>query len=88
MKQLLETGVPENAQSMQAIGYKEMVPYLHGEYSLEKAAEEIRTRTRHYAKRQMTYLKRLEEIRYVDTENETAYEQIEEIFYGKRDEGK
>ena len=46
----------------------------------EKAAEEIRTRTRHYAKRQMTYLKRLEEIRYVDPEDGNAYEQMEEIF--------
>ena len=35
----------------------------------------------------MTYLKRLEEIRYVDPENETAYEQIEEIFMGKGTKG-
>ena len=80
VKRLLEDGVPEDAQSMQAIGYKEMVPYLRGEYALETAADVIRTRTRHYAKRQMTYLKRLNEIRYVDPEAGSAYEQIEKIF--------
>ena len=85
VRRLLSEGVPEDAQSMQAIGYKEMVPMIRGEYSSETAAEEIRKRTRHYAKRQQTYLKRLDEIRYVETENENAYRQIEKIFteYGE-----
>ena len=87
VEQLLEEGVPKDVQSMQAIGYKEMIPYLRGDYSLEKAAEEIRTRTRHYAKRQMTYLKRLEEIRYVNPEDGNAYEQTEEIFMGAGTKG-
>ena len=73
---LLAEGVPEDAQSMQAIGYKEMIPYLHGEYDLEDAAEKIRTATRHYAKRQMTFLRREESIKYVRTEQGNAYEEI------------
>ncbi len=80
VRRLLEAGVPDDAQSMQAIGYKEMIPYIRGECTLEKASEEIRTRTRHYAKRQITYLKRLENIRYTDTEAKDAYGQIEKIF--------
>ncbi len=80
VRRLIEEGVPEDAQSMQAIGYKEMIPAVRGEYSLEAAAEEIRKRTRHYAKRQMTYLKRIESVRYADPEADDAYKKIEEIF--------
>ena len=56
---LLESGVSPKAQSMQALGYKEMVPCIWtGDWSLEKAVEEIRKGTRHYAKRQETFLRR------------------------------
>ena len=80
VEKLLEAGVPDDAQSMQAIGYKEMIPYLRGECSTEKAADEIRKRTRHYAKRQMTFLKRIDNVIYMDSESENAYEKIREIF--------
>jgi tRNA dimethylallyltransferase len=76
---LLAEGVPEEAQSMQGLGYKEMVPCIRGEYSVEDAAERIRLGTRHFAKRQMTFLRREEQIRYVSTEETDAYEQIREL---------
>ena len=76
---LLAEGVPEDAQSMQGLGYKEMVPCIRGEYSVEDAAERIRLGTRHYAKRQMTFLRREEQIRYVNTEEAGAYEEIREL---------
>lgn len=41
----------------QAIGYKETIAYLNGEYSLEECIELIKKRTRNYAKRQVTYFK-------------------------------
>ncbi len=78
---LLKAGVPEDAQSMCAIGYKEMIPYIRGECTLQTAAEEIRKNTRHYAKRQMTYLKRFDSIHYIDLSASGADEQIMEIFY-------
>ena len=71
---LLEEGVPENAQSMCGLGYKEMIPCVRGEYSEEEAAEKIRTGTRHYAKRQMTFLRREENICYIRTDRDGAYE--------------
>ena len=43
---------------MQALGYKEMVLYLEGIWTLEKAIEEIQKGSRHYAKRQGTFLRR------------------------------
>lgn len=44
----------------QAIGYRQLLPYLAGECSLEAAGEEIKTATRRYAKRQMTWFRRTE----------------------------
>ena len=40
---LLEEGVREDAQSMNGLGYKEMIPCIRGEYSLEEAAEKTPT---------------------------------------------
>lgn len=80
VKGLLADGVSPEDQSMQAIGYKEMIPYLKGEYSLETASEEIKKGTRHYAKRQITFLKHLEEIQYVETDSGNAYEKLKEIY--------
>ena len=76
---LLEEGVPEDAQSMQGLGYKEMIPCVRGECSVEEAAERIRLGTRHYAKRQMTFLRREEQIRYVDTGCADACEEIRRL---------
>ena len=82
---LLEEGVPENARSMQGLGYKEMIPYLHGEITLEEATKQIILGSRHYAKRQITFLKRISEITYVETDREDCAEQILRIF-GKEEE--
>lgn len=73
---LLEEGVPEDARSMSGLGYKEMIPCIHGECSVEDAAEMIRKGTRHYAKRQMTFLRREESIHYVRTDREDAYDEL------------
>ena len=47
----------ESCKSMQAIGYKEIIPALNGEYSLEYAIELVKKNSRNYAKRQVTYIK-------------------------------
>ena len=73
---LLEEGVPEDARSMNGLGYKEMIPCIRGDCSIEEAAEQIRKGTRHYAKRQMTFLRREENIRYIRTDRDGAYEKI------------
>lgn len=58
VKALLASGVPESATSMQAIGYKEVVSALRGEFSLEDAVEQIKLSSRRYAKRQLTWFAR------------------------------
>lgn len=46
-----------NNQCMQGIGYKEILEYLDGNISLEQSIEKIKTSTRHYAKRQLTWFR-------------------------------
>lgn len=55
-KRLLDEGVFERSQTAaQAIGYKELLPYLRGEDSLENCIDELKKATRRYAKRQTTW---------------------------------
>ncbi len=54
---LLESGVPPEAQAMQGIGYKEMIPVVKGVVSLPDARDQIVLNTKHYAKRQETWFK-------------------------------
>ena len=64
MRSLLASGVPEKATSMQAIGYKEFLPVLKGNCSEREAAEEVKKRSRNYAKRQLTWFRRNERIHW------------------------
>ena len=84
VQQLLQDGVLPEAQAMKAIGYKELVLYLDGQLSLEAASELIKKSTRHFAKRQMTWFKRMPYIRWYEkddfvTEVELASAVIQDI---------
>lgn len=72
---LLEGGVPQEANSLKAIGYKEIVAYLNGETDLKTANELIKRNTRRFAKRQLTWFKRYDDFRQFDM-SETAVEEI------------
>ena len=63
---LLDSGVSSECQSMQAIGYKELVPVCRGERDEQDAVWQIILDTRHYAKRQETWFKAEEAIRWAD----------------------
>ena len=58
VKGLLEKGYSPDLVSMQGIGYKEFVPYFRGECTLEEAVVQLKTNTRRFAKRQLTWFKR------------------------------
>lgn len=62
---LLDRGLSPDSTAMQAIGYKEAAAFLRGECTLESAAEEIKRASRRYAKRQLTWLRRDGELRYI-----------------------
>lgn len=57
VRALLESGVPEDAQAMQGIGYKELIPVVRGDCEESAAVRQIIINTRHYAKRQGTWLR-------------------------------
>ena len=58
VRALLGSGVPEKCTAMQAIGYKEMVQAIRVTGDYAAGAEEIKLRSRQYAKRQLTWFKR------------------------------
>ena len=80
VRDLLNSGIPADAQAMKGLGYKEIIPYLRGEWSLDKAIYELKLGTRHYAKRQLTWMRREEDVCWVDSLSEDAYEQLEKWF--------
>ena len=65
-KYLLEKYGESLITSMQAIGYKELVPYIKNEESLEIAIDRLKEETRHYAKRQITWFKKIENIVWIN----------------------
>jgi len=62
---LLASGVSQKAQSMQGLGYKELVPWMMGETPYQEAVDTLKRRTRNYAKRQMTWFRREPGIRWL-----------------------
>ena len=66
VKALLEMGCKPGMTSMDGIGYKEMLTYLSGESSLEDAVELIKKNSRNYAKRQLTWFRREDEVVWLD----------------------
>jgi tRNA dimethylallyltransferase len=63
---LLEQGVPAEAPGFQAIGYRQLVGHLRGESSLAAAVSDIVASTRRYAKRQETWFRKEEGVRWLE----------------------
>lgn len=79
VKGLLERGYDGSLVSMQGLGYKEFLPYFAGELSLEQAVEDLKTGTRRFAKRQLTWFRRQIEGLWIDlsvTQKEEALMQM------------
>ncbi len=56
---LLESGVAPDCQAMRGIGYKEMLDFVRGQATLEQVGDEIKKATRHFAKRQITWYRKM-----------------------------
>ncbi|MDU5079952.1 tRNA (adenosine(37)-N6)-dimethylallyltransferase MiaA [uncultured Tissierella sp.] len=68
VKKLLSMGYSKELVSMQGIGYKEIIMYLEGNISLAKSIEMIKQGTRNYAKRQLTWFRRDNRIKWVNVD--------------------
>ena len=63
---LKDMGLSRDMVSMQGLGYKEILDYLQGIYSLEEAVYVLKRDTRHFAKRQITWFKRERDVRWLN----------------------
>lgn len=68
-----------DTSAFNAIGYKEVIEYLNGEITLEDAVRKVKLNTRHYAKRQITYFKRMDVSRFVDVDGKSPRQTAEYI---------
>lgn len=66
VEQLLKSGISPEAQSMQGIGYKEMVPVIKGAQATEEAVGQLILNTRHFAKKQGTWFRKEKGIHWID----------------------
>lgn len=66
VRNLMNMGLSEGDISMKGIGYKEIIAFLKGECSLEEAVSLIKQSTRNYAKRQLTWFRRYDDIQWFD----------------------
>ena len=79
VRQMMEAGLLEEAKavypkrtlnSLQTVGYNELFAYLDGEYDLHRAIELIQQNSRHYAKRQLTWFRRDNEIHWLNANDD------------------
>lgn len=69
IKSLVAEGYDETCQAMQGLGYKEYFPYLKGEATLESCKELHKQRTRNFAKRQLTWFRKEDDIYWIQPED-------------------
>ena len=69
VEKLKEMGCTRDMVSMQGLGYKEILSYLDGTWSLEEAIYVLKRDTRHFAKRQITWFKRERQVEWFDKQD-------------------
>ena len=77
---LKEEGCHRGMVSMQGLGYKEILAYLDGEYPLEEAVRVLKRDTRHFAKRQLTWFRREQEVIWVN-KDQFSYQEDQILDY-------
>ncbi|MBP1538029.1 MAG: tRNA (adenosine(37)-N6)-dimethylallyltransferase MiaA [Ruminococcus sp.] len=73
-KEVYDSGGLKTAH--QAIGFKELIPYFKGECSLEECVDKIKLESRHYAKRQLTWFRKLNGVNWVNIDEFDSFEKI------------
>ena len=76
VRSLLERGISPDCQSMQSIGYRQMVWYLNGSMPYDEAVEKLKQATRNFAKRQITWYKKMPYIKWLTLDAEPNYANV------------
>jgi tRNA dimethylallyltransferase len=77
-RQLLQHGLAENKTAMQAIGYRQVVEYLRGERPLAQTIELVKSRTRQFAKRQLTWFRRQLDPQWIELKSDELLDRCAE----------
>ena len=85
IRALLNMGISADDISMKGIGYKEMLSYINGEYGLDTAVELIKRNSRRFAKRQLTWFRKYDDMLWINLSHKSFEEAIEIVrgSYGK-----
>ncbi len=79
VKSLLDQGYNPNLQSLQTVGYKEAIAYLQGKKQYDQMVKDIKTATRRYAKRQITWFRRWPFTQQLNAEDKTTEDLLNEL---------
>jgi tRNA dimethylallyltransferase len=89
-RQILDLGYSPDIQALQTVGYKQVIQYLKGEISHQQMTRDIKTATRRYAKRQITWLRRWKFTDWINMHtigNEKAVSYIEQQVAADKQKG-
>lgn len=84
VESLLSSGISENAQCMQGIGYKETVELVKNKNLQSTVSDKIKQNTRNYAKRQITFFKKLPDLVYLNPNDKNVEETVMELICRKQ----
>ena len=76
VRSLLNAGIPTDCLSMKSLGYRQMAEYLKGQCDFATAVDNIKKETRHFAKRQITWYKKMPYIRWFTVNRDVNYKNI------------
>ena len=79
VRSLLDAGYSLEDRALQTVGYREAIKHLDGEISREKMIRDMKTQTRRYAKRQLTWFRRWDFIEWIDMDERSEEEAVEVI---------
>jgi len=78
VKSIIDMGIDKKINALNTVGYKEIIEYLDEKISLERAIELIKRNTRHYAKRQLTWFRKDERVKWIDIKSKSEFPKITE----------
>lgn len=76
VEKLLELDYSENSTALQGLGYKQIIAALKGKYSMNEAIQILKRDTRHYAKRQFTWFRKVENVHWIDLTEQIPLEDV------------
>ncbi len=79
VNEILEAGFSPDLQALQTVGYREVIAHRNGEFDRKTMIEKIKTNTRRYAKRQLTWFRRWKFVQWLDAETMTTEEMKQKI---------